>query len=432
MRSSRILATLLSLMVVILPWLHPRSAEGLTSTFPIGATEAPTGFDGGTNGLVDQATHDNDRRIFKLPEDAAGGLGPTFNGTSCVECHSTPIAGGSSTITELRAGHLDANNVFVPATAFVNNNQEPIRDRSLINMKATCAKAEETLRAVDNIRALRISLSLLGDGFVEAISDDTLNDIRSGQPLEVRGERVIISSSNTAADGATAKALTGFEIGRFGWKDQHVSLLSFSSDAYINEMGITNRLAPSDFTHQCEDTAANPGQIDPEDDNDIDIFTRFIRSTKAPARDATLAATAAAQRGEARFKEVGCADCHVDRIVTASTFERMNSREYVPEALANKIIHPYSDFLLHRIGTGDGIVQNGEPNTRNKVRTAPLWGLHTRLGFNAFLHDGRAATLQEAIQAHAGPSSEAVNVVNRFNGLNSAAQQDLFTFLKSL
>jgi CxxC motif-containing protein (DUF1111 family) len=424
MRQFRVFVGVLVFVVATTPFLHPKDAEGIVVGPGFGATEAPTGFDGGTNGLVNQTIHDDDRNIFDNKEVKETGLGPTFNGFSCAECHSAPIVGGGSTVTELRAGHLDANNTFVPGTAFVNHNTEPIRNRSLINMKATCAEAEETLRPIDNIRALRISLSLLGDGFVEAISDDTLNEIRDSQPLEMKGERVRIPSRMTP-DGP----VVGFEFGRFGWKDQHVSLLSFSGDAYINEMGITNPLAPNDFTHQCENTAANPGQVDPEDEEDIEIFTRFIRATKAPPRDTALAATAAAQRGETLFANVGCSVCHVPTIVTASSFTRMNPREYVPEALANKIIHPYSDFLLHRIGTGDGIVQNGEPNTRLKVRTPPLWGLRIR---TLFLHDGRSTTLEDAIQRHAGPNSEAVSVVSNFNALTPSQQQDVITFLMSL
>jgi CxxC motif-containing protein (DUF1111 family) len=95
--------------------------------------------------------------------------------------------------------------------------------------------------------------------------------------------------------------------------------------------------------------------------------------------------------------------------------------------LGHKRIHPYSDFLLHNIGTGDRIVQDGSPqNTRNKIRTAPLWGLRTH---QVFLHDGSAATLQDAIQRHDG---QALGITAKFNALNSTQQQDLITFLSSL
>ncbi|MEA2562005.1 MAG: hypothetical protein QOH06_3509 [Acidobacteriota bacterium] len=416
MRSFKFLVVLLSLMVAVLPLGSPRAVEGQES-FPSDVPDAPTGFDNQTNGLVSQTVHDEDRAAFKANEDIPGGLGPMFNGKSCDGCHSMPVTGGVSTTTELRAGHLDANGDFVPATAYVNHGLEPIPERSLINLKATCPDAESVLLPIDNIRTLRISTNLLGAGFVEAISDDTLNAVRLSQPDTMRGQRIIVP----ALEG-------GSGIGRFGWKDQHVSLLSFASDAYLNEMGISNQLSPNrhDFTHQCEDTEANPGQVDPEDRQDIEVFARFMRATKAPPRDLQLADTTAARRGANLFTSIGCDTCHHPSFVTAAPGTLMANGEPVPPALGRKRIYPYSDFLLHKIGTGDGIVQNGPQNSRNKVRTAPLWGLRTH---QVFLHDGAAPTLQDAIQSH---GFEAAGTRDSFNSLSSTQQQDLITFLLSL
>jgi len=418
MRSLKVLVLLLSLVVVVLPLAIPRNVEGQTPIPPpddgdLAAPEAPTGFDNLTNGLVNQTTHNADRTTFKANEEAVDGLGPTFNGKSCDQCHSIPVTGGVSTVTELRAGHLDGSGTFVPATAFVNFGTEPISLRSLINLKATCDAGQETLTPVDDIRALRLTTNLLGDGFVEAISDTLINNIRLNQPSGLQGERIIVPALEGGASG----------FGRFGWKDQHVSLLSFASDAYLNEMGISNRLNPNrhDFTHVCD-----PDPADPEDvpANDIDTFAQFIRATKAPPRDGTLAATSAAQRGESQFQSLGCATCHHPSFTTA---DLDRNGDPVPPALAHKRIHPYSDFLLHDIGTGDGIVQDGSPqNTRNKIRTAPLWGVRTH---QTFLHDGSATSLQDAIQRHDG---QAVGVTAAFNALHSNQQQDLITFLMSL
>jgi CxxC motif-containing protein (DUF1111 family) len=153
-----------------------------------------------------------------------------------------------------------------------------------------------------------------------------------------------------------------------------------------------------------------------------------MRATKAPARDATIAATEDAQAGDTLFHQVGCAVCHVDTITTAMPGTTINAGTFVvPEALGNKIIHPFGDFLLHDIGTGDGIVQNGGQDTRLKVRTAPLWGVrvHTRL-----MHDGASLTFMEAIMRHGG---EADYVRYRFlNELNDQQQRQLITFLESL
>jgi CxxC motif-containing protein (DUF1111 family) len=98
----------------------------------------------------------------------------------------------------------------------------------------------------------------------------------------------------------------------------------------------------------------------------------------------------------------------------------------VPEALGNKIIHHFSDFLLHDIGTGDGIVQNPPQDTANKLRTAALWGLRMR---PRFMHDLQSLALEEAINRHRG---EAEDVTRQFDELSPTEKQQLFTFLNSL
>ena len=150
--------------------------------------------------------------------------------------------------------------------------------------------------------------------------------------------------------------------GRFGWKNQHASLLSFSADAYKNEMGITSPLDPVENTFNGVVLGPEFDPLpEPEDDGeDVELFARFMRATKAPPVDAARAATAAAQAGSNLFNQIGCATCHVRNITTAPPGTVINGGQFtVPAALGNKVIHPFSDFLLHDIGTGDGIVQNG-------------------------------------------------------------------------
>jgi CxxC motif-containing protein (DUF1111 family) len=404
MPSLKALVLSLALLVLAIPVLLPQTAESQT------ASEAPSGFDNGTNGCVPQALHDQDRAAFETIESKAAGRGPTFNATSCAGCHSTPVSGGVSNITELRAGHLNNNGDFVPATAFVNFGTEPIPNRSLINLNAICDAAQETVSATDDIRALRLTVNVLGDGYVEAIADATLQQIAANQPAGLQGEVITVP----ALEG-------GSGVGRFGWKDQHVSLLSFSSDAYLNEIGISNRLAPNqdDFTHQC-DTVNDPEDVN----NDIDTFTRFMRATKVPPRDTVLAATPDALAGSSLFAQIGCSTCHVTTIVTAPAVS--TTPDGFPGCLGDKIIHPYSDFLLHKLDTGDGIVQNGPQNTRLKIRTAPLWGLRTH---PVFMHDGGSASISDAIARHGG---QADGVRTNFNNLSSTQKQQLLTFLNSL
>ena len=399
------------------------------------ATEAPTGFntptlaqDPGsqsTNNNIAEPAGDNyalDQAKFEQDHDAASGLGPVFNARACVDCHQNPVSGGTSQFTEIRAGHLDAEGNFVNANVPINDGADTIANRSIINDRALNPQAQEHIPDTENIRALRAALNTLGDGFVEAIDDNTLKAIAQHQ-VEVSGGRI----QGEAVEVPVLEAPGQTRIGRFGWKDQHSSLLSFIGDAYLNEMGVTNRLRPHDvttigkITTDPEDTPDNVGLAD------IDHFAQFIRGTDAPPRDPTLAATPAAQEGEKLFDKIGCATCHVSTIVTAPPGTLINGRTFaVPEALGNKIIHPYGDFLLHDIGTGDGIVQNPPEDTANKLRTVPLWGLrmHPR-----HMHDLLSLTLEDAIERHRG---EAEHVRNRFRELSPTEKQALITFLNSL
>jgi hypothetical protein len=160
---------------------------------------------------------------------------------------------------------------------------------------------------------------------------------------------------------------------------------------------------------------------------DIDHFAQFIRGTLVPPRDTVLAATPSAVAGQVLFNSVGCVTCHVSSLTTVAPGTVLNGGTFtVPAALGSKIFHPYGDFLLHDVGTGDGIVQAGPADTANKLRTTPLWGLHIK---SRFMHDNASLTVDDAIQRHGG---EAGGVTSNFNSLTSAQQQQLINFLKSL
>jgi len=159
-------------------------------------------------------------------------------------------------------------------------------------------------------------------------------------------------------------------------------------------------------------------------DGDIGQFTRFMRATKAPRRGTV---TAAAAVGEHVFNAIGCHVCHVPAIVTAPAGTLINGDTFtVPPALGSKIIHAFGDYLLHDVGTGDGIVQNGGAGTRNKLRTPPLWGVRTR---SRLMHDGKSLTMADAILRHA---NEAALVVHNFKTLSDLQRHQLLAFLSSL
>jgi CxxC motif-containing protein (DUF1111 family) len=216
--------------------------------------------------------------------------------------------------------------------------------------------------------------------------------------------------------------------GRFGWKNQQASLLSFAADAYVNEMGITSPLQPTENTSNGASVAAFDTVADPEDDGeDIQFFANFMRSLKAPPRDAVAAATTSAQHGQTLFSQLGCATCHTPNINTAPAGTVINGGQLtVPAALGDKTIHPYGDFLLHDVATGDGIVQNGGQSTRNKVRTAPLWGMRAR---DRLMHDGATVSRTDAINRH---GNEGANARANFNSLSAASQNDVLNFINSL
>ncbi len=361
------------------------------STLP----EAPTGFDNKTNGMVDDATHAVDQAKFDEVDQIADGLGPLYNAQSCRECHQNPTSGGGSQVSELRVGHRGPGGK---------------------------------------------STSVLGDGFVEAVPDQTFVDLAKEQcnksHHKICGQVLYVPV--VEAPGQTA-------VGRFGWKDQQASLLSFSADAYLNEVGVTSRLQPDEVTNLCNTVSEPNDKTDADGLSDIDHFARFIRATEAPARDAQLAATPKARRGAELFDKVGCDQCHVQTLTTAPAGTKVNGGALtIPAALGEKQFHPYGDFLVHDVGTGDGIVQSmiehyGKKmysiswknlsdfgNTGNKIRTAPLWGVRLR---PRLMHDGAATTLLDAILRHRGEAREATG---KFERLKSSEKEALLEFLRSL
>jgi CxxC motif-containing protein (DUF1111 family) len=412
-------------------------------------SDAPTGFDNKSNGMVDEATHQADQAKFEDTETVADGLGPLYNAQSCRECHQSPTSGGTSQVAELRVGHQGSDHIFHNPEIPIAHGAEIITGRTLVNDRSICPNAafpdteiQEHVPDSENIRTTRVSLGILGDGFVEAVADETLVDLAQKQCKQshhkICGQAIYVPILE-------ARGQTG--VGRFGWKDQHASLLSFSGDAYLNELGITTRLFPDEVTKLCNGAPEPNDQAGPDGLDDVDHFARFIRASKAPARDMKLANTEQSQRGSKLFDKIGCAVCHVRTLNTAPAGARINGGTYsVPEALGGKTFYPYSDFLLHNIGTGDGIVvpmvehygqkmyqttwrnfslQNFH-NAQNKLRTAPLWGVRFR---NRLMHDGESTTLRDAILRH---REEAYESAHRFERMSASDRQAILEFLSSL
>ncbi|HTT11758.1 MAG TPA: di-heme oxidoredictase family protein [Burkholderiaceae bacterium] len=431
-----------------------------------GGTEAMTGFDGQSNGFVTADIFQADQEEFDGIENIADGLGPLYNAQSCRECHQNPLSGGGSQVSEFRAGHLDAQGRFQAPRVPIARGTVFIEGRTLINDRAICPNAQfpdqeiqEHVPDTETIRTQRLSISLLGDGLVEAVADEFLRGLAARQCKETQGQ-----ICGLVVEVPVLEASDAYRVGRFGWKNQQATLLSFAADAYLNEMGITSRLQPDEVTKICDtvpdpedNPAAQPSPAARQQARaarapataaaveqpvaDIDRFARFVRATKAPPRDTTLAATEGARRGSEVFDRAGCATCHVRTLVTAAEGTKINGGTFsVPAALANRLFHPFGDFLLHNVGTGDGIeisilehhgrrfayMQDKMSPTVDRIRTAPLWGLRMR---SRLMHDGLSVTVRDAIGRHGG---EATDARRRFDRLGDQEQSDLLTFLQSL
>jgi CxxC motif-containing protein (DUF1111 family) len=341
---------------------------------------------------------------FTEVESADDGLGPAFNGTSCAVCHSIPAIGGVGTMTEVRAGYRDDDGVFHEL-----NGGTLYHLFSIPNHKCQVVIPPEA-----NVIARRAPLAVFGDGLIEAIADATIaaqedpND-RNGDGIS--GRVGWVNDLDTGARRA----------GRFGWKAQHATLLSFGADAYRNEMGITNDLLPNEMALGIDEAtmrecSPKKGLEDVRDRRTglrgIDNFANFMRFL-APIEP--LPFSASARSGERLFSAIGCAACHTPVLTTAQNSNPLFDR---------KAVNLYSDLLLHDIGSGDGIPQAGAE--ADEIRTTPLWGLRFR---KPLMHDGATATVAGAIERHAG---EAEKVKARFDALSKQDREAILAFLDAL
>jgi CxxC motif-containing protein (DUF1111 family) len=345
-----------------------------------------------------QAAFEEGKGEFQEEEDTRDGLGPVFNGTSCAQCHFNPAVGGDSNIVETRFGTTDKNKF----DALADLGGSLIQSHGIGKVGGcTVTFVGEVVPPEATIVTGRKTTPLFGLGLVDAVPDSTFEN------LATKSGKV-----NLVLDPVSGTR----KIGKFGWKAQVSSLFVFSGDAYLNEMGITSPFFPNE---QCPNgdcaliAACNPVP-DPEDNGDnVQAFTNFM-TLLAPVPRGTI--TPSVTAGEGVFTRIGCAECHVSSLTTGTSHIA---------ALNQVTFHPYSDFLLHHMGTlGDGIEQGKAAG--DEMRTAPLWGLRFR---STFLHDARATTHSAAIEAHDGAAKEAADA---FRHLNAADRQALLDFLGSL
>ena len=335
----QVLALLLFAAALALPLSIPRAVEGQ------GATEAlTTDMDAKTddlfNGFGERGTPINEcvaapqpptargngrfednKFIFSERETVDDGLGPTYNDVGCVECHQSVDVGAFSQTMEFRAGHI-VNGQFVDAPG-----------GQLIHARGTDSDIVEHISTAETVKAFRVTTSTLGDGFVECISNTALQNNVAAQPSGQRG---------TLTTVPVVEANNALRVGRFGWKAQQASLLSFAGDAYLNEMGITNKFDGSAGRSSSDPnagTSENPASTadgvinvtfpsafdpvqDPEDDGgDVLAFADFMAATRAPGRQNPI--PAAATRGDIQLGGLcSLPHAHVYHGSTGNTYQR--------------------------------------------------------------------------------------------------------------
>ena len=361
-----------------------------------------------------RARFDQGKVVFDTQITAAQGLGPVFNNQSCKNCHLGPLSGGSSSIFVTRFGvAASGGNPFDPLANLGGSLLQAFSINTPI--------CDETVPPQANVVIHRITPPTFGFGLAEAVLDGDILVNEAFPPPGVSGRAHLVQALEDPP-GSPAR------VGRFGWKSQVATLLSFSADASLNEMGLTNRFLPvenapnGDLVRlaQCDSVA------DPEDPQDssgfflIDRMTDFQRYLAPPPQTPR-----SGMSGETVFNAVGCASCHLSTpFVTSALAE---------PGIANTSLKPYTDFLLHDMGSlGDGIVQGMASET--EFRTAPLWGVSFRAPV-ALLHDGRVSggsagqNIDAAILAHDG---EGLASRNAYAALSSADKLKLQAFLLSL
>jgi CxxC motif-containing protein (DUF1111 family) len=406
--------------------LPPGLAKKLTAPTPVppppGATPTPalTGFGALIKGVTPQEKADwtAGRVQFQVVETAPG-LGPLFNGQSCQQCHGQPQVNGVNTIGG-------------PAPNIEIHFFSPAFGTQLFHLSSTTPTVQDQIPADATVVVARKSNTTAGLGLIENIPDaaiianaQTGKDGVFGRPAILQDTVTQIASPN--------------RVGRFGWKCQHASTIAFAGDALINELGLTNRLFSTDLAPNVTNgfallTAAEPPGITPTTLQDlpdnpalpesetnpdrVEKLHDFMQFNAAPPPVSPLSQSALA--GQSLFTSIGCVRCHTPSYTTGAAGGSV--------ALAFQNVALYSDLRLHHMGTlGDGISQGAAGP--DEMRTAPLWGLRAR---SPFLHDGRADTITEAIQAHNAPGAESAIIARRFEALPQAQQQQILDFLNSI
>lgn len=370
-----------------------------------GACRRPTRPGDPLSGLnrEERQRFDRGRAAFERVFTAEIGVGPLFNADACGECHEDPAPGGSGDEVEVHASAFRPGEGLA-CDPLVDKGGPVFQQRVTEALRAALAIDSEPVPPEATGRGQRSSPDVLGFGLLDAVPDSVI--LTRADPDDRDG------------DGISGRANRFFDgrLGRFGRKAFIPALGDFNAGAYVIEQGVTNPQSPNE---ELPLGRPIPPGVDPVPEPELardsvdltDFFVRFL-APPAPAR-----LSRQARSGRDAFTRVGCAACHVPTLRTGMSAPA--------PVLRNRDVTAYTDLLLHDMGPEMADICLGLAAPA-EFRTEPLMGLRL---MTRFLHDGRATTLEQAIELHGG---EGAASRDRFGALTPAEREALIAFLKTL
>lgn len=280
----------------------------------------------------------------------------------------------------------------------------------------------------------RIAPRLVGLGLLEAIPEAAI--LAKEDVSDANGDG-ISGRANRVSDPENSQ-LT--RIGRFGWKAGASSIRHQAAAALNTDIGVRTSVLPNLDCGSAQTDCSTTGSILP--DEELRKLTTYLATLGVRPQRGWESGFEDQQvvEGKGLFNQINCSGCHTPTLQTS---------QYHPLAeVRNQTIHPYSDLLLHDMG--DGLADNlGEGQASGREwRTTPLWGLGQSAcvtggvinpsgaeggeictPHHAYLHDGRARSIEEAILWHGGESE---NSKNQYVALSSSQKQAVLKFLEAL
>ena len=382
-------------------------------------------------------------KFVTSPATINPGLGPVFNHVSCESCHPKngkspqPFSGddlkGLLFRISIPGTNIHGEPLDVPGFGTQLQTKANVGKDAEANVQITFTETNYTFDDGTSY-SLRKPIYTLTNPYI-AMPATVLVSPRIGQQviglglLEAIKESDLLANEDIAdanGDGISGKAnrvwntiLQQTQVGRFGWKAGNPTLLLQAASALHQDIGISSYIFPSEssFGQTQYDGLNDDPEVDSQLVADMVFYTQSLAVPKR--RDFN---DASANNGKQIFFKVGCNKCHSQKYTTTSVNGFLN----------NQTIYPYTDLLLHDMGSD---LTDGRPDflaTGNEWRTPPLWGIGlTELvnGHTNFLHDGRARSILEAIMWHGG---EAESQKLQVKKLSKKERDDLVKFVGSL